>query len=163
MNGTQQLNSKFTGSLSNLSSGRASPAFYDDVDRPVFREWAPLNSLLEKIPPRYHQGFVSKELVLTCVAVSCDSIVLGSSAGVIFWYNRGNQQVTRKSIDDKLVPVTCAAITLSQYGEALAVGNLQGTLAIFSSNPSYSRPVSFPVFFILHNFKLIIIIVFFFF
>ncbi len=80
------------------------------------------------------------------MAVSCDSIILGSSAGVIFWFNRANQQVSRKSIDDKFVPVTCAAITVSQYGEVLATGNLQGTLAIYSSNPSYSRPVSFQPF-----------------
>lgn len=111
-------------------------------DHPVlFREWAPLKHLIEKIPPKYHQGFVSKELLLTCVAVSCDSIVIGSSAGVVFWFSRSNQLACRKSIDDKFISVTALAITISEYGEALAVGNAAGVIAVFSSNISLSAPV----------------------
>ena len=65
MNGTQPSVSskKFHGSSSNLSSGRASP-YYDEEIRPLFREWAPLTSLLEKIPPRYHQVNNSLQIIL---------------------------------------------------------------------------------------------------
>ena len=102
-----------------------------------FREWAPLKHLIEKIPPRYHLGFVSKDLILTCVTVSCDSIVVGSSAGVVFWFNRGSQLVSRKSINDKFSPITSLAITISEHGdEILAVGDANGLVAIFSSNGS---------------------------
>lgn len=112
------------------------------VDAPVFREWVPLHHLIEKIPPRFHQGFVSKDLALTCVAVSCDSIVLGSNAGVLFCFTRSNHNVYRKSIDDKFTPVTSLAVTLSQYGEVLAVGNLQGTVAVFSASAAHPTPVN---------------------
>lgn len=112
------------------------------IDGPVFREWVPLTSLIEKIPPRFHHGFVSKELVLTCVAVSCDSIVLGSNAGVLFWFSRSNHSVRRKSVDDKFIPVTAVSIALCQYGEILAAGNLQGTVAVFPSNSVQPLPVS---------------------
>ena len=112
------------------------------VDLPVFREWVPFSHLIEKIPPRFHQGFVSKDLTLTCVNVSCDSIVLGSNAGVLFWFTRSNHNVTRKSVDDKFIPVTALAITLCQYGEVLAAGNLQGTVAIFSASNAQPTPVS---------------------
>lgn len=122
--------------------------------RPAFREWAPLKHLIEKIPPKYHHGFVSKDLALTCIAVSCDSIVLGSSAGVIFWFNRSNQQANRKSIDDKFVPVTSLAIAISEYGEALAVGNTKGAVAVFPSNPSQPTPVSHPIVLICQSFQL---------
>lgn len=111
------------------------------TDRPVFREWAPLDFLNEKIPLRYHQGFVTKDLIYTCVAVSCDSIVIGSNAGVLFWFNRAVQHVIRKSIDERLTPVTAAALTLCQYGEALAVGNQLGTVAVFTSNSPHPAPV----------------------
>lgn len=112
------------------------------ADRPVFREWAPLDYVNERIPLRYHQGFVAKDLVYTCVAVSCDSIAVGSNAGVLFWFNRAVRQVVRKSVDERLTPVTAVALTLCQYGEALAVGNQLGTVAIFTSSSPLSTPVS---------------------
>lgn len=112
------------------------------TDHPVYREWAPLSHLIEKIPPRFHQGFVSKELILTCVTISCDSIVLGSNAGVLFWFGRSNHSVNRRSVDDKFIPITALAITLCQYGEILATGNLAGTVAIFSTSAVQSSPIT---------------------
>lgn len=110
--------------------------------RPVFREWARLDYINERIPLRYHQGFVSKDLVYTCVAISCDSIVVGTNAGVLFWFSRAVQHAVRKNIDERLTPVTSVALTLCQFGEALAVGNQIGTVAVFTSNSRQSTPVS---------------------
>lgn len=127
-----------------ITQRAASENHYKDrqIDFPVYREWVSLAHLIEKIPPRFHQGFVSKDLILTSVTVSCDSIVLGSNAGVLFWFSRSNHNVNRKSVDDKFTPVTALAITLCQYGEILAVGNLRGTVAIFSTSVVQSNPVS---------------------
>lgn len=124
-----------------VGTGRATEN-HGQVDTPVFREWVPLHHLIEKIPPRFHQGFVSKDLVLTCVTVSCDSILLGSNAGVLFWFNRSNHNVNRRNVDDKFIPITALAITVCHYGEVLAVGNLQGTVAIFLASAAQSTPVS---------------------
>ena len=126
---------------------RASENHHKDgqVDTPVYREWVPLSQLIEKIPPRFHQGFVSKDLILTSVTISCDSIVLGSNAGVLFWFSRTNHNANRKSVDDRFIPVTALAITLCHYGEILAAGNLGGTVAIFSTSAVQSSPVSNPL------------------
>lgn len=112
------------------------------TDQPAYREWTPLSHLVEKIPPRFHQGFVSKELILTVVTISCDSVVLGSNAGVLFWFNRNNHNVNRRSVDEKFTPTSALAITLCQYGEILAAGNLAGVVAIFSTSSMQSSPVS---------------------
>ena len=105
----------------------------------VYREWVPLTDLMERIPPKFHQGFVSKDLVLTCVSCDRDSIVVGSNAGILFWFDRGSDYVYRKTIDERLFSVTAVALSCGY----LAAGNELGLVAVFSPDVSQQGPVSF--------------------
>ena len=112
-------------------------------NRTIFREWARLTRLVEKIPPKFHQGFTSKEIILTCIASSRHSIVIGSNSGVIFWFDRSSETIKRTNIDDNFISTTALTITHGQNGEALACGNSEGIVAIFLSSQLESAPVSF--------------------
>lgn len=108
-------------------------------DGPLFREWVPLTDLIERIPPKFHQGFVSRDLLLTCVTCTQDSLVAGSNAGILFWFDRGSDLVCRKTVDERYLPVTAVALSSK---EKLAAGNQLGSVAVFSSDFSEVTPVS---------------------
>ena len=108
-------------------------------DGPVFREWVPLTDLIERVPPKFHQGFASRDLILTCVTCTRDSLVAGSNAGILFWFDRDSDLVCRKTVDERFLPVTAVALSPT---EKLAAGNQLGSVAIFSSNFSETAPVS---------------------
>lgn len=54
----------------------------------VLREWAPLSKLLQQIPLRQRVGLFLEDVKFTCVDADSECIAIGTSAGIVFWYDR---------------------------------------------------------------------------
>nr|XP_014090842.1 WD repeat-containing protein CG11141 [Bactrocera oleae] len=95
------------------------------------REWAPLTDIMEKIPVRMIRslGIFPADLNITCVDAISEFIVLGSDAGIVFWYDRysGELQKLRTEFPAR---ITCVKIVNSvEY--MVAAGNGNGQVSVF--------------------------------
>ena len=92
----------------------------------MFREWAPLEHVLSRVPPI---GRLGQEQDVTCLAASQDYLALGTSCGTVFWYDRKGDTLQR------LDCWTTTRVSCLQLVETvdimLAVGSYEGEVAIF--------------------------------
>lgn len=96
----------------------------------IYREWSPLLALLSKIPSRVHRGLFGYDLNLTCVAAHPRFLVLGTNAGLVYWYDRQKQDLERLWCEDRVSPITHVAL-VETVDFMVAAGNKEGGLAIF--------------------------------
>lgn len=59
------------------------------------KEWAPLSDLFSKLPSRVQNGFFSHDVKLTCIDVLSEFIALGTSVGIVYWYDRKKKDMQR--------------------------------------------------------------------
>ena len=92
----------------------------------MFREWAPLEHVLSRVPPI---GRLGQEQDVTCLAASPGYLALGTSCGTVFWYDRKGDTLQR------LECWTSTRVSCLQLVETvdlmLAVGSYEGEVAIF--------------------------------
>lgn len=102
----------------------------DQSDLKIFREHSPYIQLLSKIPSRVHRGMVGYDLNLTCIAVHPKFLALGTNAGLVYWYDRGQDVLQRLWCSNRRTPITkvCLVETVDLM---LAVGNQDGCITIF--------------------------------
>lgn len=92
-----------------------------------FREWAPLDFLLSRVPPLTKYA---RDQSVTALAATDDIIALGTDAGTVFWYSR---------IEDSLQRIECpgpaASIISLDLVETvdymLAAGSISGDLTLY--------------------------------
>lgn len=68
-------------------------------DEGVLREWAPLSKLLQQIPMRMRQGVFFEDVKFTCVDATIECLVLGTSCGTVFWYDRSSHFVQQLRLE----------------------------------------------------------------
>ncbi|TRY79613.1 hypothetical protein TCAL_12625 [Tigriopus californicus] len=102
----------------------------EQSDVKIFREHSPYIQLLSKIPSRVHRGMVGYDLNLTCIAVHPKFLALGTNAGLVYWYDRGQDILQRLWCSNRRIPITkvCLVETVDLM---LAVGNQDGCVTIF--------------------------------
>lgn len=59
------------------------------------REWAPLSGLLKELPIQARKGIFLENVALTCIDCVQDYLAVGTSIGVVYWYNRETNYVER--------------------------------------------------------------------
>lgn len=59
------------------------------------REWNPLPELHAQIPLRVQRNLFLQDLSITCVQVLEEFVILGSDAGIVFWFNRSKGEMQR--------------------------------------------------------------------
>ena len=64
-----------------------------DCEDETLREWAPLAKLLQKIPPRIQRGLFANPLSLTCIDALPEFLAVGTNAGLVYWYDRVNEDL----------------------------------------------------------------------
>ncbi|BES88700.1 Hypothetical protein NTJ_01507 [Nesidiocoris tenuis] len=101
-----------------------------DEEEGILREWAPLSKFLHKIPLRTRHGIFLESVIFTCVAADIDCIALGTSSGLIFWYNRISHDVQPLRSEKSLSPITCVA-SVSSVEYMVAAGDKLGIISIF--------------------------------
>ena len=101
----------------------------------AFREWAPMERLMARIPPLTSLG---REQAVTAVAALPSHIALGTSSGDVFWHDREADSMQRLDVFPKGVGVSCLALA-STTDLMLAVGSYEGHLAVYQVTLCHSR------------------------
>ena len=91
----------------------------------MYREWAPLEFILSRIPPISRLG---QEQNITCLAASADYLALGTSCGSVYWYDRRGDSLQRLDCWTS-TRVTCLKL-VETVDLMLAVGSYEGDLMI---------------------------------
>ena len=94
-----------------------------------YREWAPMEELMARIPPLTSLG---KEQAVTALAAIPSHLALGTTSGVVFWHDRAANSLQRLEVFPG-VEVTCLALA-STTDLMLAVGSYEGQLAIYQAS-----------------------------
>eukprot|EP00090_Calanus_glacialis_P016034 TRINITY_DN25151_c0_g1_i1.p1 TRINITY_DN25151_c0_g1~~TRINITY_DN25151_c0_g1_i1.p1 ORF type:complete len:1282 (+),score=279.61 TRINITY_DN25151_c0_g1_i1:471-4316(+) len=92
----------------------------------MFREWAPLEHVLSRVPPI---GRLGQEQDVTCLAASPDYLALGTSCGSVYWYDRKGDTLQRLDCWTS-TRVSCLQL-VETVDIMLAVGSYEGEVAIF--------------------------------
>ena len=103
----------------------------------MFREHQPLYKLLSHIPARIHRGVMGYDLSLTCIAAHPRFLALGTNAGLVYWYDRQEDEFHRLWCEDRRTPLTKLAL-VETVDFMLAAGSNSGCVTIFQ----IPRPVS---------------------
>lgn len=53
-----------------------------------FKEWAPLTTLLQKIPSKIQIGLFPQDINITCIDVLPEFIAIGTNYGFVYWFDR---------------------------------------------------------------------------
>eukprot|EP00095_Tigriopus_kingsejongensis_P003877 maker-scaffold387_size188669-snap-gene-0.19 protein:Tk03877 transcript:maker-scaffold387_size188669-snap-gene-0.19-mRNA-1 annotation:"wd repeat-containing protein cg11141" len=101
-----------------------------DGDVKMYREHSPYFQLLSKIPTRIHRGMRGYDLDLTCISAHPKFVVLGTNAGLVYWYDRGQDDLQRLWCTDRRTPISKLSL-VETVDLMLAVGNLEGCITIF--------------------------------
>ena len=64
-------------------------------DSGLLREWAPLAALLQRIPAKIQNGLFSQNISFTCIDVVPEFIAIGTSHGLVYWFNRENGELQK--------------------------------------------------------------------
>lgn len=59
------------------------------------REWSPLSDLFNLLPTKSQSGLFYYDVKLTCVDVLPEFLALGTNLGIVYWYDRKNQNLQR--------------------------------------------------------------------
>ncbi|XP_011497895.1 PREDICTED: WD repeat-containing protein CG11141 [Ceratosolen solmsi marchali] len=100
-----------------------------DNDNPL-QEWAPLTTLLEKIPDKYKIGLFNRDINFTCIDVITKFIAVGTNHGVVYWFNRKTEEIETLGCQDTNSIITCIQV-ISTVDYMVAAGNNRGVVTIF--------------------------------
>jgi len=92
----------------------------------MFREWAPLENVLSRVPPI---GRLGQEQRVTSFAASPKYLALGTSCGAVYWYDRKGDTIQRLDCWTS-ARVSCLKL-VETVDIMLAVGSYEGDVAIF--------------------------------
>ena len=95
-----------------------------------WREWSPLEHVLTRVPLRVsgHLPGLGVDQEVTCLAAHPSYLALGTSAGMIYWYNRREDSLKRLEAFSAAVTAIAMVETVDMM---LAAGNHEGDVAIF--------------------------------
>ncbi|XP_017777988.1 PREDICTED: WD repeat-containing protein CG11141 isoform X1 [Nicrophorus vespilloides] len=117
----------------------------------VLREWAPLTDLFQKLPTRSQNGIFNTELKIYCIDAITEYLVLGTSSGVVYIYDRKKLTLQRLRCENVNSPVSCVKI-VSSVDFMICCGSQDGTITIFQvpktppdTLPESLRPETKPV------------------
>ncbi len=128
------------------AEGSGDPHRHDAAKhRPPFREHAPMHKLLSKIPQRVHRGVVGYDLNLTCLAAHPRFLALGANAGLVYWYDRREDRLSRLWCADRRDPVRKVAL-VETVDLMVAAGSEAGVITVFQVQHLESK---FPFLFVL--------------
>ena len=98
----------------------------------IYQEHSPFYALLTQIPFKVHRGVsvLATDLRLTCMTSQSRFIALGTNVGLVYWYDRLENELTRLWCPDRETPIS--AIALVETVEfLLAAGDAKGKITIF--------------------------------
>ncbi|XP_014247991.1 tectonin beta-propeller repeat-containing protein 2 [Cimex lectularius] len=96
----------------------------------VLREWAPMSRFLQQVPQKMWHSFFFEDVKFTCIAADTDCIAIGTSSGVVFWYERMSHSVHQLKAEKSNHYVSCVSIT-SSVEYMVASGDKSGVVTIF--------------------------------
>lgn len=70
------------------------------------QEWAPLTTLLQKIPSKIQTGIFTQDINFTCLDAIADFIAIGTNHGVVYWFDRNTSQLETFGCEVMQLPVT---------------------------------------------------------
>ncbi|XP_075212904.1 tectonin beta-propeller repeat-containing protein 2 isoform X2 [Lycorma delicatula] len=94
------------------------------------REWAPLSGFLKEVPLQARKGLFLENVALTCIDCVQDYLAVGTSIGVVYWYNRETSSVERLRPEKGNVSITCVKV-VSSVDYMVAAGDKTGTVTVF--------------------------------
>ncbi|XP_076314222.1 tectonin beta-propeller repeat-containing protein 2 isoform X2 [Tachypleus tridentatus] len=100
------------------------------VEVPILQEFSPLTHLLSTIPLQAQRGLFTMDIKLTCVDAIAEFVVLGSSIGVVFMYDRRRCETRKLRCEESIVPVTCVKI-IASVDFMVAAGTKDGLVFAF--------------------------------
>ncbi|XP_043484940.1 WD repeat-containing protein CG11141 isoform X2 [Leptopilina heterotoma] len=112
-------------------------------DSGVLREWAPLATLLQRLPAKIQNGLFSQNINFTCIDVLSEFIAIGTNHGLVYWFNRENGEIQKLRCENVNTVITCIRV-ISTVDYMVAVGNDQGIVTVFQipKQPPDSLPES---------------------
>ncbi|KAK3878006.1 hypothetical protein Pcinc_017328 [Petrolisthes cinctipes] len=96
----------------------------------VWKEWVPLNPLLDQLPQQFQRGLTSSDLHLTCVAALPHHLVLGTNVGLVYLAHLPSANLMRLYCENSALPVSCVA-GVRTVDDMVAAGSEDGTITIF--------------------------------
>ncbi|XP_078047877.1 uncharacterized protein LOC144475652 isoform X2 [Augochlora pura] len=105
------------------------------------REWAPLALLLQQIPAKIQNGLFMHNINFTCIGALAEFIAIGTNHGIVYWYNRENQDLQKLQCENINSKITCIQV-ISSVDYMVAAGNEHGVVTVFQipKNPPDSLP-----------------------
>ncbi|OXU23452.1 hypothetical protein TSAR_001636 [Trichomalopsis sarcophagae] len=94
------------------------------------QEWAPLTTLLQKIPSKIQTGLFTQDINFTCLDAIADFIAIGTNHGVVYWFDRKTSQLETFGCEDSNSIITCVKV-VSTVDYMVAAGNNHGVVTIF--------------------------------
>ncbi|XP_066594452.1 WD repeat-containing protein CG11141 [Prorops nasuta] len=94
------------------------------------REWAPLASLLQKIPAKAQNGLFTHDVNFTCIDTVSEFIAIGTNNGLVYWYNREKQDLQKLRCENLHAKITCVQV-ISTVDYMIAAGNEFGVVTVF--------------------------------
>ncbi|XP_051156638.1 WD repeat-containing protein CG11141 [Leptopilina boulardi] len=112
-------------------------------DSGVLREWAPLATLLQRLPAKIQNGLFSQNINFTCIDVLPEFIAIGTNHGLVYWFNRESGEIQKLRCENLNTIITCIRV-ISTVDYMVAVGNDQGIVTVFQipKQPPDSLPES---------------------
>lgn len=72
-----------------------------------WKEWVPLNPLLDQLPQQFQRGLASSELHLTCVAALPHHLVLGTNVGLVYLAHLPSANLMRLYCEVRMLFLVC--------------------------------------------------------
>ena len=92
-----------------------------------FREWAPLDFLISRVPPLTKYA---RDQSITALAATEDIIALGTDAGTVFWYSRREDSLQRIECPGPVASIVSLDL-VETVDYMLAAGSLSGDLTLY--------------------------------
>lgn len=99
-------------------------------DDGILREWAPLTNLLGQIPLKAQRGLFTGDLNLTCIAALPNFLAIGTNHGLVYWYDRRNNELQRLRCENTVCAITCISV-VSTVDYMIAAGTSIGAINVF--------------------------------
>ncbi|XP_014217310.1 WD repeat-containing protein CG11141 [Copidosoma floridanum] len=94
------------------------------------QEWAPLTTLLQKLPAKLQVGLFAQDINFTCIDAVAEFIAIGTNHNLVYWFDRKTGKLETLVCENSGNGITCIRV-VSTVEFMVAAGNDQGIITIF--------------------------------